>query len=251
LAQSTFTVLTGKAVITPLGQPPITLTPDSAVTISGDASGGVQAGPVVTVTQKQSSEILQESETGVTVTEEANQEQTADAQTEEAAQLASVVVEASTGETVTTSSETEQTKEETAEESETTSTEQTTETVETTTTEPTTETTTASTTPTTDSILETTIATTPIACWPKASPGKIKNEEKTRIPRREQLKFIVDPLVNSWLITTENESFLYGIGPAVKSLVHVIPSFNFQSQLTPAAIPYASRCYTTESRGGR
>jgi len=142
-AQSTFVLLTGKAIVTPQGQPPITLTPDSAVTISGDASVGVQVGPVVTVSKAESNKIQQESETGVTVTEEANQEQTAQAQTEEAAQLASVVVEASTGETVTTSSDTEQTKEETTEEtteeSETTSTEQTTETVETTTTEPTTE----------------------------------------------------------------------------------------------------------------
>jgi len=138
-AQSTFVVLTGKAIVTPQGQPPITLTPDSAVTIFGDTSVGVQAGPVVTVTQEQSNEILQESETGVTVTEEANQEQTAEAQTEEAAQLASVVVEASTGETVTTSSETEQTKEETKEEGEAESSEQNSATAETNSTEPTTE----------------------------------------------------------------------------------------------------------------
>jgi hypothetical protein len=172
-AQSTFVLLTGKAIITPQGQPPITLTPDSAVTISGDASAGVQAGPVVTVSQEQSSEILQESETGVTVTEEANQEQTAEAQTEEAAQLAEAVVAVTTGESTSTSSETEQTKEETKEEGEGESSEQNSETTETTSTEPTTEgtetatsestttteTTTASTTPTTDPIIETT--TTP------------------------------------------------------------------------------------------
>jgi len=115
-AQSTFVLLTGEAIITPQGQPPITLTPDSAVTISGDASVGVQAGPVVSVTQEQSNEILQESETGVTVTEEANQEQTAETQTEEAAQLAEAVVEVATGESTSTSSETEQAKEETKEE---------------------------------------------------------------------------------------------------------------------------------------
>jgi len=136
-AQSTFVLLTGKATITPQGQPPITLTPDSAVTISGDASVGVQAGPVVTISQEQSNDILQESETGVTVTEEANQEQTAEAQTEEAAQLASAVVEVTTGEATSTSSETEQAKEEAKEEGEAESSEQNSETTETNSTEPT------------------------------------------------------------------------------------------------------------------
>jgi len=136
-AESTFVLLTGKAIITPQGQPPITLTPDSAVTISGDTSVGIQAGPVVTVSKAESNEILQESETGVTVTEEANQEQTAEAQTEEAAQLASAVVEVTTGETTSTSSETEQTKEETQEENETDSTGENSESTETANTEPT------------------------------------------------------------------------------------------------------------------
>ena len=138
-AQSTFVLLTGKAVVTPLGQPPITLTPDSAITVSGDASVGVQAGPVVSVSKADSKEILEESETGVTVTEEANQEQTAKAQTEEAAQLASAVVEMTTGETTATSSETEQTNEGTNEESEAESSEQNSEPAESNSAEPATE----------------------------------------------------------------------------------------------------------------
>ncbi len=183
-AQSTFVLLTGKAIITPQGQPPITLAPDSAVTVSGDASVGVQAGSVVSVSKAESTEILQESETGVTVTEEANQEQTAQAQIEEAAQLASVVVEASTGETVTTSSETDQTDEETTEESEAESNEQNSKTVETTSTEPTTEATESSTSestteeiqiatsePTTELTTTTTTTENPVTSAPVTAGG--------------------------------------------------------------------------------
>ncbi len=57
-AEIKFVLLTGKEIITPQGHPPITLTPDSAVTISGDTSVGIQAGPVVTVSKAESNEIL-------------------------------------------------------------------------------------------------------------------------------------------------------------------------------------------------
>jgi len=172
LAQSTFAVLTGNAVITPHGLPPVTLTPDTAVSITGDVTTGVKAASVVPVSQGQADTILQESETGVAVTEEANQEQTAQAQIEEAAQLASVVVEASTGETVTTSSETDQTDEETTEESEAKSNEQNSETVETTSTEPTTEGIDTSTTePTTELTTTTTTTENPVASAPVTAGG--------------------------------------------------------------------------------
>ncbi len=138
-SQSTFTLLTGSAIVTPQGQPPVTLTPDTAVTVSGDAAVGVQAGPVTAISKSESNEILQESDTGVTVTEEANQEQTAEAQTEEAVQLAEAVVEMTTGESTSTTSETEQTSDGTTEEGEAESTEQNSETTESSTSESTSE----------------------------------------------------------------------------------------------------------------
>jgi len=84
LAQSIFAVLTGSAVITPLGLPAVTMTPLTSLSfISG---GAVSRGAV---TQAQANKIAAESEVGPSATGE-----NADAGIQEAAQLSDAVVEA-------------------------------------------------------------------------------------------------------------------------------------------------------------
>ncbi|MCH7566855.1 MAG: FecR domain-containing protein [Nitrospirae bacterium] len=129
LAQSIFIILTGSAIVTPQGLPPMTLAPLASVNITGTAATGVQAGPVGTVTQAEATEIVDASEVEAAVTEEANQEQTAKVQTEQAAELATAIVEAVTGETLTALQDTQQEAQETVQEVETAGTEQTVETI--------------------------------------------------------------------------------------------------------------------------
>jgi len=129
LAQSIFVLLTGSAIVTPQGQPSITLTPNTSINVTGAAATGVQVGPVGTVTQAEATEIVEGSEVGVAATEEANQEKTAKVQTEQAAELATAVVEAVTGETLTTLQDTQEEAQETVQEGETAGTEQTVETI--------------------------------------------------------------------------------------------------------------------------
>jgi len=114
LAQTIFILLTGSAIATPQGQPPITLTPNTSVNVTGTTATGVQVGPVGTVTQAEATEIVDASEVEAAVTEEANQEQTAKVQTEQAAELATAIVEAVTGETLTALQDTQQEAQETA-----------------------------------------------------------------------------------------------------------------------------------------
>ena len=70
LAQSIFTLLAGTVVVTPVGLPPVTLTPFTAVTISGDATTGIQVSPVEPVTQAQVDKIVRESNAGPVLEEE-------------------------------------------------------------------------------------------------------------------------------------------------------------------------------------
>ena len=108
LAQSVFVLLTGSAIVTPQGQPSITLTPNTSVNVTGSSTTGVQAGAVGAVTQAEATEIVEASEVEAAVKEEANQEQTAKVQTEQAAELATAIVEAVTGEPLTALQDTEQ-----------------------------------------------------------------------------------------------------------------------------------------------
>ncbi len=87
LAQSVVAVLTGSAVVTPQGQPPITLTPNTSVNVTSTAATGVQAGPRGTVTQAEANEIAAGSAVGPTATGES-----ADAGVQEAVVLLEVVV---------------------------------------------------------------------------------------------------------------------------------------------------------------
>ena len=70
LAQSIFTLLAGTVVVTPVGLPPVTLTPFTAVTIAGNATTGIQVSPVEPVTQAQVDKIVRESDAGPVLEEE-------------------------------------------------------------------------------------------------------------------------------------------------------------------------------------
>jgi hypothetical protein len=101
LAQSIFILLAGSAVVTPQGQPSITLTPNTSVNVTGTAATGVQAEPVVTVTQAEANAIVEGSEVGTGgVTEES-----AEAGVVEATQLVEAVVAAVAEPVVTTIAE--------------------------------------------------------------------------------------------------------------------------------------------------
>ena len=96
-AECIFAVLAGTAVVTPHGQPPLTLTPNTSVSVTGTPSTGVQVGAVQAVTPAQAAQILQEYDVRATVKEEAGQQQTVQAQVQTATQLATAVVAAITG----------------------------------------------------------------------------------------------------------------------------------------------------------
>ena len=63
LAQSIFVLLTGSAIVTPQGLPPITLIPLATVYVTGSAAAGVQT-TQGTVTQAEANKIVEESEVG-------------------------------------------------------------------------------------------------------------------------------------------------------------------------------------------
>lgn len=76
LAQATFTLLTGNAIVTPQGLAPLTLTAGTSVTITGDATSGVVVGPIRAITQTQAAEILGDAELPPVVTQEAGRDDT-------------------------------------------------------------------------------------------------------------------------------------------------------------------------------
>ncbi len=95
LAQTIFAVLAGSAVVTPEGQPSITLTPNTSVNVTGSATTGVQS-TEGTITQAEANEIVEGSEVGP-----AGAGEDADALIQEATQLSdAVVVQLAAGSTV-------------------------------------------------------------------------------------------------------------------------------------------------------
>src|SRR3990172_9187930 len=122
LNQSFFALLSGSGLVTPQGQAPITLTPNTGLNITGTGPT-VQAGPVQVITQAQATQIVQESQVAKVVKEEANKEQVVQVAAKEAAALVAAVVEAvtkteqTTGETKTEEQKQEEQKQETSQES--------------------------------------------------------------------------------------------------------------------------------------
>ncbi len=92
-----FTTLSGKALITPAGLRPISLTSNSSVAITGSPTIGIQVGPTLTLSPDQVSQILQESEIRVVVREESNRKALGQFHTHQAAQLGAAVIQAITG----------------------------------------------------------------------------------------------------------------------------------------------------------
>lgn len=76
LAQTTFTLLTGNATVTPQGLAPLNLTAGTSVTITGDPTTGIVVGPIVAITQTQAADILHEAELSPVVKEEAGRDDT-------------------------------------------------------------------------------------------------------------------------------------------------------------------------------
>ncbi len=89
LAQSIFILLTGSAIVTPQGLPPVTLAPLTSVNLTGTAAAGVQT-TQGTVTQAEANKIAEESEVGTG----GRTEESAEAGVQEAAQLSDAVVDA-------------------------------------------------------------------------------------------------------------------------------------------------------------
>jgi hypothetical protein len=97
---SNFFVLSGQVTITPQGQPPLTLGPLQAVSVTA-TPGGVQAGAVRNITPAEAAEAAQGLETGKPHTGEVEGGKTAQAQAEVAAAIANVILQA-TGQPTTT-----------------------------------------------------------------------------------------------------------------------------------------------------
>jgi hypothetical protein len=95
---SNFFVLAGQVTITPQGQPPVTLGPLQAVTVTA-TPGGVQAGAVQNITPAQAAQAAQGLEAGKPHTGEAESSKTAKALAQVAAALANIILQATTGET--------------------------------------------------------------------------------------------------------------------------------------------------------
>jgi FecR protein len=87
-----FTILSGSAQLSPLGQTAYTLTSNTRLTVTGTPSTGIQVSPVQTITPAQASQTVQQYEVRPAVQEPANQQQTGRAQLQTAAQLANTVV---------------------------------------------------------------------------------------------------------------------------------------------------------------
>ncbi len=86
LAQTTFTLLTGNATVTPQGLAPFNLTAGSSVTITGDPATGLVVGSIRTITQAQAGEILSDAELPPIVTREGGHDGTLKQLTERAGQ---------------------------------------------------------------------------------------------------------------------------------------------------------------------
>ncbi|MCH7915889.1 MAG: FecR domain-containing protein, partial [Deltaproteobacteria bacterium] len=86
LAQSIFILLTGSAIVTPQGLPPITLTSLASVNLTGTVAAGVQT-TQGTVTQAEANKIAEESEVGTG----GRTEESAEGGVQEAAQLSDAV----------------------------------------------------------------------------------------------------------------------------------------------------------------
>jgi FecR protein len=87
-----FTVLAGSALITPRGGTTITLTPRTAVAISGTQTTTIQAEPIQTITPAQAGQLVQQYDVRPTITTAASQQQAGEAQLQTATQLVSAVV---------------------------------------------------------------------------------------------------------------------------------------------------------------
>ena len=87
LAQSIFILLTGSAIVTPQGLPPITLTPLASVNLTGTAAAGVQT-TQGTVTQAEANKIAEASEVGTG----GRTEESAESGLQEAAQLTTALL---------------------------------------------------------------------------------------------------------------------------------------------------------------
>ena len=92
-----FTTLSGRALITPAGLRPISLTSNSSMDITGTPAIGVQVGPTLTLSPDQVRQILRESETRAAVREETNRKDMGQSHINQAAQLGMAVVQAITG----------------------------------------------------------------------------------------------------------------------------------------------------------
>lgn len=94
LNQSFFALLSGSGLVTPQGQAPITLTPNTGANITG--TGPTAQVSQLTVTQAQANQILSESQVSKVVKEEGNKGGVFQAAAKEAAALANAVVESIT-----------------------------------------------------------------------------------------------------------------------------------------------------------
>ena len=124
LNQSFFAFIAGSGLVTPQGQPPITLTantPNNGANITG--TGPAIQVTQVTITPAQANQIVVESQVPKGVKEEANKEQVVQVAAKEAVALVTAVVEAvtkteqTTGETKTEEQKQEEQKQETSQES--------------------------------------------------------------------------------------------------------------------------------------
>ncbi len=103
LQQTIFAVLFGNILGGPLGLPPIAIAANAGLNVTGTGPGAQVT--QTTITQAQANQILAESQVGKTITEEANQQQVAQAAAQEAANLANKVVETTTKTEPTTQQE--------------------------------------------------------------------------------------------------------------------------------------------------
>jgi FecR protein len=87
-----FTVLAGSALITPLGGTTLTLSPHTAMTVSGSRLTGIRAEAIQTITQTQATQLVEEFDVRPAVKAAAGQQQTGEAQLIAATQLVSAVV---------------------------------------------------------------------------------------------------------------------------------------------------------------
>lgn len=92
-----FTTLSGKVTIAPAGRDPITLSADASMDIKGRSASELHVGTMVKRSPDRMREMIRESELRAAVRNESNQQEIAEAQTNQAAQLSSAIVQALTG----------------------------------------------------------------------------------------------------------------------------------------------------------